>query len=91
MPMQVKVYQIDLKRDKDRVAFLPYSTRRPIDRSIYNKVLDGAVPVNNLEDLYKWMNLNPMQRARSMSVSDVVEKDGEFFYCDAIGFKKINF
>lgn len=91
MSMDVKIYQINLSRDKERVAFLPFSRRRRLDRSIYDKVFDGTVFVGDLESLYKWANLNPIRNARSMSVSDVVEKDGEFFYCDSVGFKKIHF
>jgi hypothetical protein len=44
-----------------------------------------------LEKLFDMFNIFYPEdfKGRSMSVSDVVELEGEFYYCDHIGFKKI--
>lgn len=103
--MNIQLYQINLDRDLDRVAFEPYgglvSQRlgEPIDSSIYDRTFSGEVDADNLEKIYEIFNLNHPEgfKGRSMSVSDVVEvvSDGEtepgFYFCDSIGFRKIDF
>ena len=46
-----------------------------------------------LENLFERFNISVLQpkdfTGRSMSVSDIVELDGKYYYCDHIGFKKI--
>lgn len=95
--MNIRIYQIDLDKDTDRVAFDSYRTDRPVDGSIYEKTFEGETPDNNLEDVYQRFNVaHPAgYTGRSLSVSDVVETvepDGSrFFYCDSIGFQEIEF
>ena len=61
----------------------------------YEVVYEGEIEDYNieytLEKLFDIFNMNHPEdfRSRSMSVSDVVELDGEYYYCDIFGFKKI--
>ena len=101
--MKLNIYQINLDRDKQRVAFLPYERMRKysdFDSSIYDKVYSGDIDSNRtLENIYCIFNNNPVEGfyGRSLSVSDVVEvrngkaeEDG-FYYCDSAGFIAIAF
>ena len=104
--MKIKIYQINMGRDENRIAFLSmdeleHSTdpSEDIDSSIYDNVFDGEVDCNDLEDVYQKFNLDHPYgyKGRSLSVSDIVEvkeADGVapgFYYCDNIGFCKVNF
>ena len=83
--MNINIYQINIDRDKDRVAFMSYNEFPKFQNSdyvncaLYDKVYSAEVECNNLEEVYSKFNLDhPADyKARSMSVSDVVEvKDG---------------
>ena len=102
--MNVRIYQINLKRDTNNIAFMNYESlpkfqgSSEIDSSIYDKVFEGEVVCKSLEDVYQMFNLNHPQgyKARSLSVSDVVEviaKDGtsQFHFCDSFGFQEVDF
>ncbi len=103
--MNIRIYQINRKRDVKNVAFdgmellerLQGSTE--IDSSIYDKVYDGEADCQSLEGVFGMFNtaLPADYRGRSLSVSDVVEiveaesvKPG-FYFCDSIGFKEVPF
>lgn len=101
----IRIYQIDLDRDNDGVAFEPYGTLAryqgspDVNPALYDKVFDGAVDVSDIEDIYRIFNVEMPEgyEGRSLSVSDVVEivksdsiKPG-FYYCDSIGFKPVPF
>ena len=102
--MKIAIYQINMKRDADRMAFESfeklkrYHGRADIDSTLYDRVFEGNVECTDLEEAYKMFNLNHPKDylGRSMSVSDVVgviNEDGssEFFFCDSVGFKKVDF
>ena len=103
--MEVKLYQINFDRDKQLQMFRsldawPKENGKPaVDSSIYDMVYEGEIEGHDPEDAFATFNLDrPADyRARSMSVSDVVEITGEdvaepgFYFCDNIGFKKIDF
>ncbi len=102
--MNIRIYQVNLKRDKNNIAFMGYDSlpkfqgSSDIDSSLYDKVFEGEVVCKNLEDVYQMFNQNHPQgyKARSLSKSDVVEiisENGtsEFHFCDTFGFKKIEF
>ena len=62
----------------------------------YELVYEGEIDDNEinfvLEELFVLFNLSDRPegfKGRSMSVSDIVELDGEYYYCDIFGFKKI--
>jgi len=103
--MKINIYQIDMKRDKNRVAFdglehlEKFQGSSIVDSSIYDQVFSGEVNCENLEGVYRIFNteLPPGYHARSLSVSDVVEVvesetiKPSFYFCDSIGFKNIEF
>jgi len=103
--MKIKLYQINMGRDECRVAFMGYDEfprftgSTEINSSIYDCVFDGEVDCHTLEDAYRKFNLDHPEdyRGRSMSMSDIVEIiDSEttekgFYYCDTVGFKKVDF
>ena len=97
--MRVKVYQINSNRDVRSEKFNSYenviekSPTKAIDPSIYDEVLNAEVDVEGLESLYQLLNCegHPLHRGHSLSVSDIVENDGKFFYCQPVGFQEIEF
>lgn len=103
--MNIRIYQINMGRDEKRVAFMGIDERehllesRDIDSSIYDCVFSGDVDCNDLEDVFQKFNIDHPDgyTGRSLSVSDVVEivdvesVDKGFYYCDNIGFSKVEF
>ena len=103
--MEVKIYQINMDRDENRVCFmgfdsLPrYQGTDQIDSTIYDLVFAGDVPCSNLEDIYRMFNIDHPDgyTGRSLSVSDVVQVQSgstnvpTFHYCDSIGFQEVQF
>ena len=102
--MDIKIYQIDMERDKNRVAFeslehlKKYQGSAEVDSALYDKVFEGRVDCANLERVYEMFNLRHPEgyRGRSLSVSDVVEVIDDagkstFHFCDSIGFEEIPF
>lgn len=103
--MDVRLYQINLDRDENGIAFESLDTMQKwqkspdIDSAIYDKVFEGTIDASDLEGVYEIFNLDHPDgySGRSMSVSDIVEicrsdevKPG-FYYCDSIGFKPVEF
>lgn len=102
--MDIAIYQANMGRDHNRVAFQSidelerFQGSSEIESEIYDKVFEGEVSCENLEDVYRMFNLDHPKgyKGRSLSVSDVVEvigADGESTYnfCDSIGFQKVSF
>lgn len=103
--MDIKIYQISHDRDQHGVMFVGYDEleryqkTNEIDSAIYDKVFEGAVPGDNLEDVYRIFNMDHPAgyRGRSLSMSDIVEiVDSRtyapgFYYCDRFGFKEVLF
>lgn len=93
--MQTKIYQINTDRDVNRVKFRGYKDL-PVqfDPSIYDLVYEGDLEASDLEDLFALLNVGAKPegyRGHSLSVSDVVlNRDGAFF-CDNVGWKRIEF
>lgn len=97
--MEIKIYQINRNRDKNFVKFLHYKhldnfqETKDINASIYDEVFRGDADCEDLEDVYRMFNTegHPLHRGHSLSVSDiVVTKDGAY-YCDSVGFLKVDF
>ena len=103
MRMNINIYQIDTARDSKRICFFGLDEIKrltksdTLDCSIYDKLFSGEVDCNNLEDVYRMFNTDRPKgyTGRSLSVSDVVEitdgKNKGFYFCDNVGFEKINF
>ena len=92
--MRLKIFQINQDKDTDGVKFRSYKDVDKVDPSIYRKVFDAEADVEHLEDafsLFNEANPHPLFSGHSLSVSDVVITDEGCYYCDSIGFKKIDF
>ena len=97
--MNIAIYQVNMDRDNDNVAFLNYENlerfqgSNMINSKIYDKVFEGEVDCGSLEEVYRMFNIDHPggYRGRSLSVSDVVEVVSEgkstFYFCNSIGFK----
>ena len=92
--MNLQVFQIDMSRDTQRVKFMPLETAMQrtgeVDASLYQKVFDGELDCDDLEEAYEILNSEPPP-SYSLSVSDVVKTEDGFFYCDFYEFKPIEF
>lgn len=98
--MRIRVFQIDDGKDADKLKFVSYETvmkRASVDANIYHQVYGGTVNCSDLEGVFSLCNTTfpSGYYGHSLSVSDVIEIcDGErkgFYYCDVVGFEKIDF
>ena len=97
--MKVKIYQVNTQRDKNKVKFLgldqirKYQGMENVDATLYDEVFSGDIACKKTEDVYALFNTDipPLHRGHSLSVSDVVKTEEGCFYCDRVGFKKIDF
>lgn len=102
--MFIKLYQINMSRDKARMCFESMEFINAYCETIhpesYDEVFKGIVDCNNLEDVYRMFNADDRpgtDQFRSLSVSDVVAvcdpdtDDERYYFCDSIGFKEIEF
>lgn len=97
--MNIKIYQINIKRDKNCVKFLHYDhldsfqETKDINSSIYDEMFSGDVDCSDLEAVFQKFNTegHPLHRGHSLSVSDIVVTDDGAYYCDSVGFKKVEF
>ena len=101
--MKVRIYQIDFERDEKLLCYRNLETVLErcggiIPAESYNMVFEYEALSDNLERLFFIFNeAHPKgYKARSMSMSDVVEvidpiNGSKFFFCDKIGFKEVSF
>ena len=91
--MRLKIYQIDPDKDINGVMYAPLKLIDEVDPRIYRKVFDSSLDIDELEDAYKIFNttMHPLYNGRSMTRSDVLVTDDGAYYCDSLGFKKIEF
>ena len=102
--MEIALYQIDMERDTNRIAFASleflekYQGSLEINSALYDKVYEGDVDCSGLEDVFRLFNMDhpPDYGGRSMSVSDILEvRSGSvepgFYFCDSFGFEKVDF
>lgn len=99
--MNIRIYQIDAVKDSKKIKFesldstIKYAEK--VDPKIYSQVFGGKVDCETLENVFAKFNDSEVLgfSGHSMSVSDVVEiLDGEkkgTYFCNPVGFKKINF
>lgn len=100
----IKIFQIDPNKDINKVSFRSYRGIKEFDFSIYKEVWSGKEPDGccDLEGIFEVFNLHHPQdfHGHSLSVSDIVQlidsdeesnglSDG-FYYCDSIGWKKLD-
>lgn len=103
--MKIRIYQVNTERDSENLAFMgsDFLMKKQggmnFDSSIYDSVFEGTVECRSLEDVYDVFNhRHPTgYKARSLSVSDVVEVieaekvEKGFYFCDSFGFKEVPF
>ena len=100
--MKLRIYQIDLSLDEHHVAFRPHADMKNryggrVPAELYHKVYEGTVEADNLEDVFFIFNMDHPRdfRARSLSLSDVVEivegNSSSFHICDTMGFIEVSF
>ena len=103
--MNIRIYQINTKRDPNRICFMDYEHleqfqgSKEIDSKIYDKIYEADVDCKTLEDVYQLFNLShPADyHGRSLSVSDIVEVCSSenvtpgFYFCDSFGFQEVQF
>lgn len=93
-----KIYQID-GNDISNIEYMfePFNELTfSLDRYciMYESILasNEADDLSMCEELYRIFNIERPDdfKGHSMSVSDVVDIDGNLYYCDSFGFVKIN-
>ena len=101
--MKVRIYQIDFDRDEQYICYRNLETVLKrcggrIPAECYDMVFEYEALSNSLERLYTIFNeAHPKgYKARSMSMSDVVEvidpvNGSKFYFCDTVGFKEVSF
>ena len=103
--MRIKIYQINAERDIHNVGFMGFDRLKrlqgssEIDSKIYDLIYDKSMDFEDLEDIFRSFNIDHPKdfRGHSLSVSDVIEISNSssiengFYFCDSIGFKKIDF
>ncbi len=97
--MKIKIFQIDHEKDKNGVKFMHTDRLEKlqgttnIDAGLYKEVFNGEVDAADLEDVYSMFNCegHPLHKGHSMSISDVVKTEDGAYFCDLVGFKKIDF
>ena len=104
--MRLKIYQIDADKDPMLLRFMggaylqqTLGTFR-VDPAMYLCVYDGDLPATCLNDVYLICNMDLRPRGyqgRSLSISDVIavlQSDTVtpgYYFCDELGFRKIEF
>ena len=97
--MNIKIFQINNDRDEKNLKFVnlertvEYQKSEKINAKLYDEVFWGDVDAENLEDIFTKFNTesHPLHRGHSLSVSDVVKTEEGAFFCDSVGFKKVDF
>ena len=100
--MRIRIYQIEMSLDEQNVAFRPYTEMQEkysgdIPAELYRMIYEGVVPTKEFSVVFYIFNMDHPEnyRARSLSMSDVVEIIEEgystFYICDTFGFKEVPF
>ena len=95
--MKYKIYQTDPRTCDYCFEWWSWAKDRFNFKRDYKEVYSGNVPPDEygpkatLEELYREFNINhPADfKGHSLSVSDVVELDGRYYYCDNVGWLDI--
>ena len=99
--MNYKIYQLDIDNINVLSDHRLFESWDMLNRTCgfskhcYKKVYEGEVAANTivgaLDSLFQKFNLNHPEdfHGHSLSVSDVVELDGVWYYCDSIGWVNI--
>lgn len=100
--MKIRIYQMELSQDTQNAVFrscieIQSQYGGCVPAELYCRAYEGTVEAENLEDVFYIFNMDHPEdfRARSLSMSDVVEIIEEgystFYICDTFGFKEVPF
>ena len=99
--MRIKVFQINLERDKENVCFRPLESvdQDNLDGTIYDLVYIGNINAMDMEDIRKiFFDGNLMDfHGRELSVSDIVWVQGNgslkegYYFIDSKGYIEVQF
>jgi hypothetical protein len=96
MNMSYKILQLKKNEEGRKYLFLRYNENDVPSKSLYNEVYSGEVESSEnvmgvLEGLFRKFNFNhPADfKGHSLSVSDIVELDGKYYYCDSFGYVEL--
>lgn len=85
------------KRNDYRFMNYRFAKEHGFNLNDYELVYEGEIKDNNnysevLENLFTKFNINRPEdfKGHSMSMSDIVVLNGQKFYCDSIGFKRVD-
>lgn len=102
---EVKLYQVDFDLDENGILFMPYETAKKHYTGIsqllepYKLVYECTVEIGDddtdlkvLEDLFVEFNIERPDdfNGRSLSVSDIVQLNDKFYYCDSFGWIEVS-
>ena len=93
--MKIKVYQIPCERDPRMLKFFNFEKTKKyggVMAEEYRCVFDGEVEAENLEQVFAVLNQRKKPfnyHGHNLSVSDVVETQEGYYFCDSIGFVKL--
>lgn len=96
--MEVTIYQLDIKNENAHTQmFCDFEEQQEFDFNDYEAVYafalaDKYTTDEVLESAFYIFNVQHPKnfKGHSLSVSDIVEIDGQFFYCQGIGWKDIS-
>ena len=82
-----------------KYAFSPLSRIDEVNLKNYKMTYEGEMPINLISDLspldqiFQELNINhPADyKGHSLSVSDLIEMNGKFYFCDSYGWEEVNF
>ena len=77
--------EIDLN-DYEKVAEIGLSEFKKVFKNDIDGMLESIFSYGNTNKGFRQKNPN----ARSISVSDIIEIDGKYYYCDIFGFKEVS-
>lgn len=103
--MKIRIYQINTDRDKNRLRCVSYKNlekfqgKPGVDSKIYDCVYENNIECKNLEEIFQVFNASYPDdfKGHSLLVSDIIEVcqsnsvEPGFYYCDRIGFCKVDF
>ena len=96
MNMSYKILQLKKNEEFWKYLFRSYNENDVPSKSLYNEVYSGEVESSEnvmgvLEGLFRKFNFNhPADfKGHSLSVSDIVELDGKYYYCDSFGYVEL--
>ena len=93
---KIRIYQLNGENEVARnLMFTSYKwAKKYLSLDLYKMVWEGEVDdESTLDDIYHQFNVNrPADfKGHSLSISDLVEENGEYYYCDSYGWEEVTF